>query len=868
MKTTGVSSQNKFRNKMQSKSKKVEDSRHEEDPELLMSYVPMQGSKNSRTLSLDLTHSIGVRKTHDSLIGMKNVIHTQGIEEEGKSSMNNTLYKEYANRNKKKLRTSSLAIYNMTEINEYGNDNSSSFFTNPLIPATTKESSGTGTGISSSLSQSVAFNNKKKLMKTKSGNATSFSKYLNNININSTSASNGNNHINFNLTSQNLENTQKSQKLRSESSSKSKSKTKSKGNNSHIFNNVPKSVNVSLNYQKSVQNKNSNHQGQHQLFGITNPSNASNGTSLCSQMQLNNHVNYFSNNNSTPSNFPLYTNYVPCTTTDSNYNTNSNIQIKSDHVKKSLPQGNSRNINKNTNATIALQPCATVCSTYSANKNRSKAKIQVSYPKYSNASSTGKNSKGGSLQGTVSNYEACEKIEIIEKNQKIEKNEKLNNSSNLNCLNMNSNLSNLQNITLNAQRNLCPSTISTQNFMSESTNDIKESLINEIKNNRENYSKPNLLSKEKSVNVSQDFYKNPGSQLSKTPNDEETSIDDSELPLSNETKVKLNEIKHSIIELLNNNRQKSTILKELENIYRYVIKVNSPIASTCDEENLNSNNSNQRKSILSSTNSFSNSVNFNVSQIKSSKRNTYDKEVHLADFESDLIKKENENLKNKIEVIDKKFDQICTENKDLKNYIKEKTENIEDLKSYILNFQTELNEMKKQNQMTASISLAQNQYNNNMLIRDSFSSNNYNNNKNFQSPNFKISNTVITSDMSNKLYFDKIDFSLDDKNFSIDQISNKKSSSNSNLPIYKGNGNMISGNLIPKLKFDREDESVEQNEQEENEKTGCFADFLNKREKEKDINKNFEDSAYVDQFERGKKIFILKNKNFGMKNYN
>lgn len=219
-----------------------------------------------------------------------------------------------------------------------------------------------------------------------------------------------------------------------------------------------------------------------------------------------------------------------------------------------------------------------------------------------------------------------------------------------------------------------------------------------------------------SMNISRDYTNthsnNTRARTSKTPNEEDDeefnlnrniNSNDTSPPLTNETKVKLNEIKYSVIELLNNSRNKSLILKELENLYKYVQNSSSPV----DEEEsskeskgskeLANSQFNARKSILSSGSntawaSVSNSVNFNA---KSSKRHTSEKELQLIDLENELLKKENDNLKSKIETIDKKFDKMCNENSELRQYVKEKSDNIEELRSVLNSFKKELNEVKK-----------------------------------------------------------------------------------------------------------------------------------------------------------------------------
>lgn len=107
--------------------------------------------------------------------------------------------------------------------------------------------------------------------------------------------------------------------------------------------------------------------------------------------------------------------------------------------------------------------------------------------------------------------------------------------------------------------------------------------------------------------------------------------------------------------MLNKNKNKALVLKELEHIYKYVQKAT------------NTNN--------------------------------------LDDTE--MLKRENIKLKNKIEIIDKKFEKVYSENNELREYMKEKTENMNSMQHVLQHFKVELDEMKREHKKTVSIDLNQ-----------------------------------------------------------------------------------------------------------------------------------------------------------------
>ena len=62
--------------------------------------------------------------------------------------------------------------------------------------------------------------------------------------------------------------------------------------------------------------------------------------------------------------------------------------------------------------------------------------------------------------------------------------------------------------------------------------------------------------------------------------------------------------------------------------------------------------------------------------------------------ENDFLKKENFELKSKIDLIDKKFDKILKENESIKNYFMLKSDKIESMESHLINIEKALKETK------------------------------------------------------------------------------------------------------------------------------------------------------------------------------
>jgi hypothetical protein len=163
-------------------------------------------------------------------------------------------------------------------------------------------------------------------------------------------------------------------------------------------------------------------------------------------------------------------------------------------------------------------------------------------------------------------------------------------------------------------------------------------------------------------------------------------------------------IKHNLIELVNQTKDKSSIIKELDSIYKNILKISLP-ANSEDElfkENLMSdNNISNFNNISQVSNNISTSLSKpslnlnNCNKEQSLSHSDCNSHLHL---ENESLKKENVKLIKKIEEIDNKFERLIKENENLKGFVKKKTQNIKSMEEVIKKFQNELNEVKiKQN---------------------------------------------------------------------------------------------------------------------------------------------------------------------------
>jgi hypothetical protein len=134
------------------------------------------------------------------------------------------------------------------------------------------------------------------------------------------------------------------------------------------------------------------------------------------------------------------------------------------------------------------------------------------------------------------------------------------------------------------------------------------------------------------------------------------------------------------VDLVNNTKDKKYILKELENVYKYVLKVT--LNSEREEEEFSLNSRNSCK-VCSPTSS----------EIENELFNNLNKE-------NEKLKSENTELKLKLDKIDKKFEKFSSENDDLKCYMKEKSENFDEMKKVLTLLYGEVSEMKKVRQPT------------------------------------------------------------------------------------------------------------------------------------------------------------------------
>ncbi len=163
-------------------------------------------------------------------------------------------------------------------------------------------------------------------------------------------------------------------------------------------------------------------------------------------------------------------------------------------------------------------------------------------------------------------------------------------------------------------------------------------------------------------------------------------------------------IKHNLIELVNQTKDKSSIIKELDSIYKNILKISLP--ANCEDElfkehlmydnNISNFNNISQVSNNISTSLSKPSLNLNnCNKEQSLSHSDCNSHLHL---ENESLKKENVKLIKKIEEIDNKFERLIKENENLKGFVKKKTQNIKSMEEVIKKFQNELNEVKiKQN---------------------------------------------------------------------------------------------------------------------------------------------------------------------------
>lgn len=192
------------------------------------------------------------------------------------------------------------------------------------------------------------------------------------------------------------------------------------------------------------------------------------------------------------------------------------------------------------------------------------------------------------------------------------------------------------------------------------TTSNKTTITNKIKSN-----KNLIINKLGKSNVSKDF-------MPKLHNSMTISKDDDEnLPSS--TKSKLHDVRDNILQILSqadSRYEKYSILRELDNIYKHIVnRVNNEYKDE-EEISLNSKNSKNKSPITSHTGS------------------------ECIEPESDYLKKENIELKHKLESIDNKFDRLSSENNELRAYIKDKSDNVDEMKVMLNTLLCEISKMK------------------------------------------------------------------------------------------------------------------------------------------------------------------------------
>jgi len=163
--------------------------------------------------------------------------------------------------------------------------------------------------------------------------------------------------------------------------------------------------------------------------------------------------------------------------------------------------------------------------------------------------------------------------------------------------------------------------------------------------------------------------------------------------LDNDTKFKLQNLKENIYEILNfdsnkTNFNKLQIFKELEMIYREVM--------TSYNSLFNENTTHIEYYLYNNTN-----TNTNTNELTDERMKTYStieelkEKIKTSEINYHKLSLEYENLKNKNEMLERKIILSDEENSKLRNFLKEKTENMEDLKAIMTHYKKEFEKMKK-----------------------------------------------------------------------------------------------------------------------------------------------------------------------------
>jgi hypothetical protein len=308
----------------------------------------------------------------------------------------------------------------------------------------------------------------------------------------------------------------------------------------------------------------------------------------------------------------------------------------------------------------------------------------------------------------------------------------------------------------------------------------------------------------------------------------------------NESFSKFQNIKKGLIELVNETKDKSQIIRELDMIYKNILKVSNPSVLSPEEEMTTNSNLNFTR-CMSNFGLGENNIaqNFNnisgvskdgsTSVSKPSLHNGINKDpsnpsmeeqISAANsqlqFENESLRKENDLLQSKIEEIDKKFEKILKENEELKGFVNKKAENIQTMEDVIKKFQSELNEVKK-NQMNNLMNSAGmlNPLNNSgssfskqvpptknnknksqsKVSQSSMNMNNFNTGNNINNSFNKPASAINLYQYNNNLYSN-----LGNKNIALNHFNQNQTFSNKNLQknFYSNNNQMITNSMIKK----------------------------------------------------------------------
>lgn len=276
----------------------------------------------------------------------------------------------------------------------------------------------------------------------------------------------------------------------------------------------------------------------------------------------------------------------------------------------------------------------------------------------------------------------------------------INNSSNSTFLNKSSSNNNLYKNSYNSYNN---------NIISKIQSKIEKIEINEINNKlnqNKNTTQPNSYLT--TINNCKESFNKSEHNISENNFTNSTEIANLHFNLRNSgTPISQNnsDIRKSLIQIVNDTKDKAAILKELDYIYLNILQVSNPNNNYREDEMFKNNMTISMSNLMLNCD---NSPEPNLLQneqttskpsiLQREKSTTNTDEISLNSnllLENELLRRENSKLQMKLEEIDKKFEKILTENENLKGYVMKRTDNIKHMEDNFKKIQNELNDVKK-----------------------------------------------------------------------------------------------------------------------------------------------------------------------------